>query len=155
MNSPTRSAVLRNTGFSLCAVSQNGTHIVKLACRLGRPALPKSITHLFEASRGLQSRSCGTPRRHRRHQPPVFSITYGFSSRMPQKRPQCFLSLTDHVARKYLCFLSLTKKGEGGIANVENSPAETARRDILTAAIRLRMTKSKERERETPSALRH
>jgi hypothetical protein len=109
-----------NTGFSLCAISQNGTHIVKLACRppagsagLGRPALPEPITHLLEAPRGC-SPPRRRPRRHSRLQPPVFSITYGLSSRIPPKRPQCFLSLTDRNTPNYQCFLSLTKKGGGG-----------------------------------------
>jgi hypothetical protein len=37
------------------------------------------------------------------------------TSLRPQKRPQCFLSLTSHLSHKYLCFLSLTKKGRNYI----------------------------------------
>jgi hypothetical protein len=39
------------------------------------------------------------------------------TSRRPQKRPQCFLSLTDLLSRNLLCFLSVTKKGGGGGLN--------------------------------------
>jgi hypothetical protein len=80
-----------NTGFSLCAVSQNGTHIVKLACRppaghaglgrpacrLGRPVLPKTIAHLVKVPRGSNT-------------PDPVDID--------GTNPQCFLSLTNYPA---------------------------------------------------------
>jgi hypothetical protein len=109
MSSQPRFPTPGNAGFSLCGISQNGTHRLK-------PVLLKPIAHLIEALRGSNPPR-RRPRRHSRHQPPVFSITYGFSSLMPPKTPQCFLSLTDHITRNYQCFLSLTKKAGGGVVS--------------------------------------
>jgi hypothetical protein len=39
-------------------------------------------------------------------------------ARNRSKIPQCFLSLTDRLPRKYLCFLSLTKRGGWGVAHL-------------------------------------
>jgi len=64
----------RNTGFSLCGVSQNGTHSMKLACRLGRPVLIKPVGHSLEAPRGSNA-------------PDAVDIV--------DSSLQCFLSLTD------------------------------------------------------------
>ncbi len=90
MNSALRTATPSNTGFSLCAVSQSGTHIAKPACRLGRlacrppagqaglggPVLLKPITHLLEAPRGTIRRG-------------------GHPVDIDGTNSQCFLSLTD------------------------------------------------------------
>jgi hypothetical protein len=45
------------------------------------------------------------------------------------KIPQCFLSLTDHVTRKYQSFLSLTKKGGWGLSHSVRTGQITDRLD--------------------------
>jgi hypothetical protein len=91
-----------NTGFNLCGVSQNGTHIVKLACRppaarlpdrqgqvglgrpacrLGRPVLLKPVAHLLEAPRGCSPAVAGHP------------------ADIDDTNSQCFLSLTRNPAQ--------------------------------------------------------
>jgi len=87
MESSLQTAVSRSPGFSLRSVSQNGTHIVKLACRppagqagLGRPLLLKPIAHLLETPRGSSKPD------------PVGNDKI---VDIDDNDPQCFLSLTD------------------------------------------------------------
>jgi len=106
-----------NTGFSLSAVSQNGTHIVKLACRppagqagLGRPVSLKPITYSVELPRGFN-----TP-------DPVdivdtnlqcFLSLTDFPRACPRKTPNVFYNLRAMFHLSTSVFYHLQKRGRG------------------------------------------
>jgi hypothetical protein len=104
---------IRNTGFSLCAVSQNGTHIAKLACRLGRPVFRKPITHLVELPRGCSPAVAGHPVGIDGTNPQCFLSLTNYPACSPKKDPNVFyhLQTTSHLTTSVFYHL---QKGRGG-----------------------------------------
>jgi hypothetical protein len=107
----------RNTGFSLCAVSQNGTHIVKLACRppagqagLGRPVLLNPIAHLFEAPRGSSPAVAGHPVDIDGTDLQCFLSLTDFPRACPQKHPNVFYHLQTQTHVTTSVFYHLQKR---------------------------------------------
>jgi hypothetical protein len=102
----------RNTGFSLCAVSQNGTYRLK-------PVSRKPITHLLEAPRGFN-----TP-------DPVdivdtnlqcFLSLTDFPSACPQKTPNVFYHLRAifHLSTSVFYHLQKRRGGGGQLLEISN-----------------------------------
>jgi hypothetical protein len=128
---PLRKDDARNAGFSLCGVSQNGTHIVKLACRLGRPVLLKPITHLLEVPRGCTAyaervgaavpQSLDTPAAKTTAHPgdiddtnhQCFLSLTGFPRAYAQKDPNVFYHLQAHTHLTTSVFYHLRKRRRG------------------------------------------
>jgi hypothetical protein len=96
-----------NTGFSLCGVSQNGTH------RLS-PVSFKPIAHLFEAPRGWSPAVAGHPVDIVGTYPQCFLSLTDFPRAYAQKDPNVFYHLQAMFHVSTSLFYHLQKRREGG-----------------------------------------
>jgi hypothetical protein len=100
---PSLSAIPGNPGFSLCGLSQNGTHRLE-------PVLLKPITHLIEAPRGF---STPDPVGIGDTNPQCFLSLTNYPVYTPQKDPNVFYHLQTASRLSTCVFYHLRKKGEG------------------------------------------